>query len=939
MKKPLLGLLCVGSIASALHCQATDLPPVKPNDIKGSIRFSNANPDILALLADVQKLGPVNTLTDAVSEPPFNVSAGAASPEPLKGGSTVPYTLSVKGSSPGISYTVYQRLDLGPGDYATQYYFASKKSAPVPDTDTPVTLDFEECAGLLTVNWVDGAGLPVVVQDAQIVVSGIPNTRQLAGIAHLPAPASSHSLLAEGVGSVLVQVYYQVQVAGSTDTVSHFATFETSSNCDGVTELTVAVPDAGQLGKVLGVFDILGETEVPLPEYFGTPPRSYVQLVGGEAGGSRFYSFTGTPSSGSYELDNILPTGEAADATYYKLQGIAYFRPGPQFSVLRTPALGEASNPKFRLNPGQTVDTGDLLTITPGHVTGQVELTGPQATATFKPLLQYLTLGKQSDENKDGVPDGAYAAGVGNTFVSSDGLDAKAPGADYTAADGYGAANFDGIYSPETSVFAGAFDLELGGLKSQTSIWAEPKLRYEIAHGDGNVAEEYIYQQANIKQIGAAAAPGLTVEAGVTKPLGHDLAYSMSEVCIQFHSLGAPLWYPRVAGGGGFEGVDYRGKTVAYHVDLEYCAGSPSAHSTAAADALVNLYLPEGDYVLYPLVLVASGAGDSDLHLEPFPLHVGRGERICVGTDLSVDVTAPPCNRTPTVSINGKINSASEVVKLTISGEDGKETVIGENLGLNPVFKTDYLLPNTGDCAANLVTLTATDSKGGVASRTITIRFDNTPPAIKCPADIAVELVPGLETSVVNFDVAASDDCSSPVTVVCVPPSGSAFPAGETVVQCTATDACGNQAVCSFKVTVTGGGTVPPVIRCPDDIKVACRGDRGTVVDFAVVAVGPTGAPVPVVCTPASGSVFPVGTTAVVCVATDSNGVSSRCGFNVTVEPGAVSIRKTVTIEWCGGGTLQYSDDLAGAWTDLPGVSSPYVVDVDMTHRYYRARY
>jgi hypothetical protein len=55
---------------------------------------------------------------------------------------------------------------------------------------------------------------------------------------------------------------------------------------------------------------------------------------------------------------------------------------------------------------------------------------------------------------------------------------------------------------------------------------------------------------------------------------------------------------------------------------------------------------------------------------------------------------------------------------------------------------------------------------------------------------------------VVNYPApSASDRCSS-VTVTCNPPSGSVFPAGSTTVNCTARDASGNEASCSFTVTV-----------------------------------------------------------------------------------------------------------------------------------------
>src|SRR6185503_12292687 len=54
---------------------------------------------------------------------------------------------------------------------------------------------------------------------------------------------------------------------------------------------------------------------------------------------------------------------------------------------------------------------------------------------------------------------------------------------------------------------------------------------------------------------------------------------------------------------------------------------------------------------------------------------------------------------------------------------------------------------------------------------------------------------------VTNFTTTASDNCPG-VTVVCTPASGSCFPVGTTTVTCTATDASGNTATCSFTVTV-----------------------------------------------------------------------------------------------------------------------------------------
>ncbi|HEX6884913.1 MAG TPA: HYR domain-containing protein [Planctomycetota bacterium] len=80
---------------------------------------------------------------------------------------------------------------------------------------------------------------------------------------------------------------------------------------------------------------------------------------------------------------------------------------------------------------------------------------------------------------------------------------------------------------------------------------------------------------------------------------------------------------------------------------------------------------------------------------------------------------------------------------------------------------------------------------------------DRTAPVLACPTSLWVLDAFGSPAGEsVSFTVTASDDCDPAPVVVCVPPSGSVFPHGTTLVTCTATDAAGNQATCQFPVTV-----------------------------------------------------------------------------------------------------------------------------------------
>jgi len=153
------------------------------------------------------------------------------------------------------------------------------------------------------------------------------------------------------------------------------------------------------------------------------------------------------------------------------------------------------------------------------------------------------------------------------------------------------------------------------------------------------------------------------------------------------------------------------------------------------------------------------------------------------------------------------------------------------------------------------------------------------------------------------------------VTVVANPPSGSTFPKGTTTVTATATDASGNTASCSFTVTVVD--TQPPSIACPSNITAVVPGasDTCATVSYAAPVATDNCQGVGVICTPPSGTCFPLGTTTVTCVATDSSGNTASCGFTVTVfdaclqddgDPSRVVLVNSLTGDYrfCCGGTM-----------------------------------
>jgi endonuclease/exonuclease/phosphatase family metal-dependent hydrolase len=115
-------------------------------------------------------------------------------------------------------------------------------------------------------------------------------------------------------------------------------------------------------------------------------------------------------------------------------------------------------------------------------------------------------------------------------------------------------------------------------------------------------------------------------------------------------------------------------------------------------------------------------------------------------------------------------------------------------------------------------TCTATDAAGNVAAASFTVTVqDTTAPDLAMPADISKQAgsPAGL---VVSFSATATDAVTAAPAVTCAPASGSTFPIGVTMVNCTATDAAGNSAHDTFAVTITavvpgrmhGAGTTGP---------------------------------------------------------------------------------------------------------------------------------
>jgi hypothetical protein len=179
------------------------------------------------------------------------------------------------------------------------------------------------------------------------------------------------------------------------------------------------------------------------------------------------------------------------------------------------------------------------------------------------------------------------------------------------------------------------------------------------------------------------------------------------------------------------------------------------------------------------------------------------------------------------------------------------------------------------------------------SSSNVTFSLDvipNQPPVLSLPGDMTVE---GTTTggAHVTFTASATDREDNPDPApVCTRASGTFFALGETTVSCTVTDSAGATASGSFRVTVVDT-TAPTMSGLPADQRLVTNDPNGATVSYALPTatdvVDPTAS---VTCTPASGSVVPVGYTDIRCVATDASGNSVEGTFGVAVHLNAAPI-------------------------------------------------
>ena len=780
-------------------------------ELTGTVRFSNANPDVLGRLDAPGNEGMSTVTVRATSLAP-NAGLSAQVSPPATDRLANPYQLSVQAgtnAATAIAYSVQGVIGLKDG--RELFYTRTVETPPLLGEAAPLAVDLPECVGLIRLQFVDADGNPLTVEGGSGTVSAEGELRgQIFSLA-AGLTESFHVVPANVEFTVALQ--FQRGTDPYLDQITHPFSLVTNVPCDTVVTVPVVLRDAARLGRIVGTMTYLS---APVPRTGPSTLNGYkgrpIMVATGPAGTRRLHLAEmpeGVPLNiTSFNLENLLPSDAVEPAQPWRLQAEYHLRSGRDFVWFVSPALGEGQNPGVNVVAGETVTNRFQFQFQRTPIRGGIRLAGPPDTTASRSALNGIVRPDDYGVDAQGVPLHVGEYGMIGSHLIARGLDEKVPGAEFTAAGGRSAGNFSGDYDGASGEFRGRYELLVSSFQAEIvaekAVWQRDGLALTISTAT-NALTPYVNQVLAITE---TDAPRLITGASIVAT--NDLALGFSEVCLRFRTPGRRFHSPTVVQAPGtFSGVDFEGRSRNYAVNIEAASGLPAGLTDAADTGVLTLMLPQGQYRLRPSLNVLNDDGSESLtQLEEIRLDVPARQRLCVESCLRLNVGIPACAG-GSVPITGSVLTCGQAVKtVTYQVDDGPHVVVCENCGSNPVL--DFAVPVTS--GPHLITVTATDENGAASSASGSVGADTEAPVITCPPAVTLSADAPCGTPVF-FDLPVRDNCDPSVTVVCTPPSGTPFPVGTTEVIGVATDAAGNRAECRFTVTVLAPEGTPSITK------------------------------------------------------------------------------------------------------------------------------
>src|SRR6185295_3621934 len=181
----------------------------------------------------------------------------------------------------------------------------------------------------------------------------------------------------------------------------------------------------------------------------------------------------------------------------------------------------------------------------------------------------------------------------------------------------------------------------------------------------------------------------------------------------------------------------------------------------------------------------ASGSlfGVGETMVECVASDVNQNQSRCSFAVKVVDVEKPQITCPGDMNVPCEPGRCDAVVSFTVKGSDNCAEV---TLTCVPPSGARFAVGQTN------VICTAADGSGNIATCTFKVTVsDNERPVLTCPGNTVVNTTTGRCDAVVQYTARVTDNCPG-ARVDCMPPAGSVFLQGFTVVNCYATDASSN---------------------------------------------------------------------------------------------------------------------------------------------------
>ena len=763
-----------------------------PNQIVGTVEVTNTNPEILTGLAEAGlAFGRVHA-NSTVIFPTLGNTTSIVVDDPTHARYEV--TAEAGSAGAGIVYEVFADVWFAGGAQRVRLpTFTTEPLEEEPATDQVV--DFELCLGRIDLSFVDAEGQPATINASSLnfYQETAPGSGSFVWRGSAARGTSTLQALVPAGPSSLYRLDL-IYISGS-DVYDDYFLFQESISvdvgCDQVVPLTLTPPsgdDGGELGRIVGRVDMLGEDVTSTVD---------VQASSGPFSNQR-RDRVEPPFPADFELRNVLPsTVVDPPAGYYMRLNDLNIRTGERFQFFQSPYLWSNNGGKVEVGAGETVDLGDTFVFDPGYVGGAVRFAGPvEGNTGLESCLSRLVRDFETDTNGDGVPDNTSL--TGGSTIGAFGTPTVAPGATLSAVGGYASVGFSGDHDRVSGELLGDYELALGGLRGEVSVWNVDRVNFRFndratPQKPDTYFHSWIYS-------GARTQSPLLIEPGMHHQVPFE--HCFGQVNMGFRSTQGTFFQPFLSVAGGYAGTDFTGSEVDHWVS-GHGYGTPLNQGVAADRGQVSLCLPQGDYSLTPFVQSVNPNGSvSSTELPPVTLSVGCRQVLDVTSSLQVAVDpVPACSTTASLDVSGSVASSAAVSRIDAT-VGGTMTSLCTDCGDDPSFAFTADL----DACGNTIEIEATNTLGDVAATAVSTRLDHDPPVLDACPDVDLLAAPGSGGAVVDWGLGASDGCDGDRPVVCDVPSGSFLAAGETVVTCTAADACGNETTCSFTARVRDGG-------------------------------------------------------------------------------------------------------------------------------------